>query len=312
MDYIIAIGRAHSSFDFRLWLQVRKGILGRDPKDANMEQFVEPNISSLLDEVLDAAIALTGAQMGNIQLLDRGKLKIVTHRGFSAQFLKFFAEVEKGHAACGEASRRRAQIVVEDVTWHPIFMGTQALEEVLAAGVRAVQSTPIIESNGGLIGVLSTHFRQPHRPDLCQLRLLDLLARGAAAAIERDAVKTKLAVKDRHFEMVSNSLATPIAQCSRDLKYVFVNKAFADFIGLSAATIEGRSMMQVLGQKAFDTIRPHVDRVLAGESLECEANIDFPRIGMRHMQVKYVPYFETNIVRDWFMRMTDITRAAAQ
>src|SRR5215813_6404421 len=116
---------------------------------ANMVHDVE----LLLYEVLDAAIALTGAQKGNVQLFDRGRLRIAAQRGFSAPFLKFFGEVEVGHAACGEATRRRAQVVVEDVASHPIFMGTRALEEVLAAGVRAVQSTPILDSSGALLGV---------------------------------------------------------------------------------------------------------------------------------------------------------------
>jgi PAS domain-containing protein len=61
--------------------------------------------TSLLLEILDAAIALTGADRGNIQLRERssGMLKIVASRGFERSFLEFFNEVHEGHAACGTA-----------------------------------------------------------------------------------------------------------------------------------------------------------------------------------------------------------------
>ena len=53
----------------------------------NMERAIEPT-GSLLYEILNAAIALTEAQMGNVQLLDHGRLTIVAYKGFSAPFLK--------------------------------------------------------------------------------------------------------------------------------------------------------------------------------------------------------------------------------
>lgn len=211
-----------------------------------MEPTAEP-ARSLLWAVLDAAIALTGAQMGNVQLLDRGKLKIVAQRGFRAPFLKFFADVEHGQAACGEAMQRRAQVVVEDVTSHPIFMGTRALEEVLAAGVRAVQSTPIVDSKEALLGMLSTHFRQPHRPDRRDLRLLDLLARGAAASIERDATSKDLLLKERQLEKITNDL---MDLARLNLGRLELRKTCIDVADGVREAVEGlRSLMESMGHE---------------------------------------------------------------
>src|SRR6202453_1895136 len=49
------------------------------------------DIATLLGEVLDAAIAVTGTDMGNVQLLDpaSGELRIIVQRGFSDSFLEF-------------------------------------------------------------------------------------------------------------------------------------------------------------------------------------------------------------------------------
>jgi len=76
-------------------------------------------------------------------------------------------------------------VVVEDVAQSPIFAGTPALQILLNAGVRAVQSTPIVDRAGATIGMLSTHYRKPAQPGERELRLLDLLARQAADLIER-------------------------------------------------------------------------------------------------------------------------------
>ena len=77
------------------------------------------DVAALLDEILDAALAITDADMGNIQLLDGDTLKIVVHRGFEAPFLDFFNTVHEGRAACGTALQRGARIIVEDVTTSP-------------------------------------------------------------------------------------------------------------------------------------------------------------------------------------------------
>jgi PAS domain-containing protein len=64
--------------------------------------------TSLLLEIVDAAIAITTADMGNIQLLDlaSGALKIEASRGFDSPFLDFFNAVHDGQAACGTAMRK--------------------------------------------------------------------------------------------------------------------------------------------------------------------------------------------------------------
>jgi len=266
------------------------------------------NSVSLLYDVLDAALEITGAQMGNVQLLDRGALKIVAQRGFHAPFLEFFAEMRDGPAACGEAMRRGERVVVEDITSSPIFEGTRALEVLVEAGVRAVQSTPVVDRSGALIGLFSTHFREAHRPDPRELRLLDLLARQAGAFIERDDARAALTAKERQLARITESVGSPIAQCDRDLRYVFANEAYARLIRLPLEQIVGRPIVDVIGAEAFETIRPSVERVLRGERVEYETPINYPGMGQRYLHAVYVP--DTNAqgqVVGWFAALADIT-----
>jgi len=146
-------------------------------------------LQPMLEEVLDATIGLLHADFGNIQLYrsESGVLEIVAHRGFRQDFLDYFARVHGGSAACGEAMNRRQRVIVEDVLTDPIF--APHIEIAASAGFRAVQSTPLLSRAGDFLGMISTHFRKPHRPSEKNLRLVDLYARQAAELIEREQVR---------------------------------------------------------------------------------------------------------------------------
>jgi signal transduction histidine kinase/DNA-binding response OmpR family regulator len=156
------------------------------------------DISALLHEILAGAIDITRADKGNIQLLEQGKLRIVTQVGFDTPFIEFFERVSERQAACGTALALGERVVVEDVTESPIFVGTPALEVLLAANVRAVQATPLISRAGHVLGMFSTHYSSaPRRPSERELRLLDMLARQAADLIERRQAEERLRAMER-------------------------------------------------------------------------------------------------------------------
>src|SRR5262249_37558452 len=154
-------------------------------------------------EILDVAIRITQADMGNIQLRDAhtGLLEIGVQRGFRTEFLEFFASVgDLDGSACAAVMRTGQRVIVGDVAVEPIFAGTRAREVLTRAGVRAVQSTPLWGRTGEMVGMLSTHYRKPRRPDERDLNLLDVLARLAADYIvrvrtEREAVAGRAALE---------------------------------------------------------------------------------------------------------------------
>jgi len=141
---------------------------------------------AMLAKVVDAAIETTGADMGNIQLDDPGvgALRIEAQRGFDPRFLEYFHCVRDGQTACGAAFESGEQVVIEEVADNPVFFGTPALEVLLDAGVRAVQSTPLIGQSGRVLGIVSTHWRLPRQPAARDLRVLLALARAAVDWIE--------------------------------------------------------------------------------------------------------------------------------
>ena len=139
-----------------------------------------------LRRFVDAALEITGAKMASVQFYDLSSdaLHLVADRGFRREFLDFFSQVREGETACSEALQNRERVTVEDVTASPIFFGKAALEVLLDAGVRAVQSTPVIGHSGAILGIVSTHWSSPCHLKNRDLSPLDLLARHAAEWLE--------------------------------------------------------------------------------------------------------------------------------
>jgi len=145
--------------------------------------------SKSLREGLEATLAgtldLLTADMGIIQLADRGskKLRIVAHSGFDQEFLDFFREASIDQdSSFGRALRSGEIMVIEDTEADP----TEQYRVIRrAAGYRAVVAAPLISSAGILLGMLSAHFRAPHRPGASELQWLELYRRRAADFIRR-------------------------------------------------------------------------------------------------------------------------------
>ena len=183
--------------------------------DASAKLWHIRDLTEGLFEILDATIALLGADKGNIQLLDepKGVLVIAAQRGFDREFLEFFQEVRADDdSACGQALRLRRRIIVEDVETDPAFVPVRVAR---AEGFRAVQSTPLIHQDGKVVGMISTHFRDAHRPSEQDLRRLDLYARRAVDFIERLRSDTALREanrnKERFLAILAHELRNPLA-----------------------------------------------------------------------------------------------------
>jgi len=165
-----------------------------------------------LNTVVDTAITITGADKGNLQLLDptTGVLTIAAQRGFEAPFLNFFSAVRDDASACAAAMRSGERVIVEDVRKSEIFAGQPSTEVLIDAGVCAVISTPLIAGSGNLLGMISTHFVKPHRPPERELHLVDLLARQTADYLEGKRAHEIQETLAREIQHRSNNLLAVI------------------------------------------------------------------------------------------------------
>ncbi len=189
-------------------------------------------ITGLLEQVIDTAIEIVEADMGNIQLFRKGRLRIVCQRGFKPPFLDFFDGMEHGVAACGTALQCGERVIVDDVSQSAIFPNTVAREVMLEAGAPSVQSTPLLGRSGRVLGMLSTHYQKPHRLTERELRLLDLVARQAADLIESSLSAEALRESEKQFRQLAEVGPQIVWLNGPTGELEFVNCRWVEFSGL--------------------------------------------------------------------------------
>lgn len=177
-----------------------------------------PDLHEITFGIVDTAISITSADCGNLQLMDPvgGDLKIVASRGLPKDWLDYWNSDCKGKGVCGTAFESGGRIIVEDVEHSPIFIGTRAREIHLQAGVRAVQSTPLVSRSGKVLGMFSTHYKKVNRPGEQELHLLDVLARLGADAIEQGQMQDLLRESEGRFRALVNASSEVVYRMNPD------------------------------------------------------------------------------------------------
>lgn len=225
--------------------------------------------SALYEKIVDAAISITRSQFGTMQLLRKSEdgvgtgLHLLTSRGLTPQDKVVWQWVTpNAFSSCTQAlkSGRRA-IIADFETWDEIA-GTPDLMAFRRAGIRSAQTTPLVSRNGILLGMISTHWSEPHQPSDRDLRLLDILARQAADLLERTIAEEALRERERELEA---SVAT-LREAQELQKLIAgelghrVKNLFAMVTAITAHTLRGSSdqaRVQTLQQRLMALSSAH-------------------------------------------------------
>jgi PAS domain S-box-containing protein len=223
----------------------------------------------ILDDILDAAIAISGADFGNVQIVnpESGDLEIVTHRGFPQWWLDFWNKVTEGTGVCGTALKKCERVIVEDVEKSPIFAGKPSLDIQRKAGVRAVQSTPLVNRAGRSVGMISTHFKKPGRPPDRVLHLIDLLARQAADLLERIDAESALRLSEAKFSGIVSISADAIITLDESGRITLWNNGAEKIYGYSRAEALGMTLDQLVPDRFRSTYRGYLAQFVAGRDV---------------------------------------------
>jgi len=230
----------------------------------------EDDVHALYERVLDAAIALMSADMGSMQMLcpKRGELQLLAWRGFHPQSAAFWEWVRlDSGSACGQALSSGVRVVVPDVEACDFMAGTADLVSSRLSGIRAVQSTPLVSRSGRLLGMISTHWCEAHRPTERALRPLDVLARQAADLIERS--QTEAALRDseerlRHYAGIVEFNDDAISGTDLDGIITSWNKGAERLYGYTAEEMTGKSIMSFTPPERHAEEAATIERIKRG------------------------------------------------
>ncbi|HEY4825181.1 MAG TPA: SpoIIE family protein phosphatase [Solirubrobacteraceae bacterium] len=106
--------------------------------------------------------------------------------------------------SCGTAAYRRQVVVVSDTQRDPLWADFREL--VAEHRLRSCWSTPVLATDGALVGTMAIYHDEPVEPSVEEQEIVELLSRTAAVAIERDRdVRTR----ERQLSELQSSLLPP-------------------------------------------------------------------------------------------------------
>ena len=123
-----------------------------------------------------------------------------------------------------------------------------------------------------------------------------------AERVERDTAN--------QLRLVVDAAPLLISYVDTELRYRFVNQAYADLFGKSREQIVGSTVVEVIGQAAFEVARHRIEAVFAGEQLTYETIYPYNEGKLsRHVHADMVPDIdETGHVRGYVVVINDITQ----
>ena len=233
----------------------------------------QDNLESLYYSFLGAAMSLMSSDTASMQLFipERKQLRFLAWKGFHPQSAVFWEWVNLDSAStCGLALSSGRRVVVPDIATCEFMAGTADLDEYLRSNIRAVQSTPLVSRSGQLVGMISTHWRDPHQPTERNLQRLDVLARQAADVVERGKAEAELRESnDQLLWLASVVENSDDAIITKNLDGVIKswNKAAERVFGYTAEEAVGKSVTILIPHERQDEEPEILERIRRGEPI---------------------------------------------
>lgn len=112
----------------------------------------------------------------------------------------------------------------------------------------------------------------------------------------------------RHLELLANANPSLVSHVGADLRYLYVNRAYADWYGKSTHEIIGKTVRELHGDDEYQRLRPHIEAVLSGKEIEFSVDLDAVGTDERSIHVRLVPDVQGDeAVAGYFVFTSEIT-----
>lgn len=199
--------------------------------------------------------------------------------------------VEDGQRALEEARARRPDLVLTDVMM-PRLDGFGLVRAVRASPALACVPVIMLSARAGeesrIEGMEAAADDYLVKPFAAR----ELIARVSAAihlARARTEAETARAGVYALLRQVADAVPLKLAYVGTDLRYEFVNRRHMEWFGRPESEIVGRPVAEVIGAWAYETVRPMLERALAGEQVTFEVAVPHTSGAARHLRTTLAP-----------------------
>ncbi|MEP0907966.1 PAS domain S-box protein [Leptolyngbya subtilissima ST-M1] len=120
---------------------------------------------------------------------------------------------------------------------------------------------------------------------------------------DRKHIEENLRQRETELRLVTNSVPALIAFIDADQRYRFNNQGYEDWFSQSATDLYGKHIREVVGDAAYENVRPYIEQVLAGQQVTFERSILFKDGSLRYLSATYVPRVNDQGVVEGFVAL---------
>lgn len=128
--------------------------------------------------------------------------------------------------SCGTAAFERKPVFVTDIAADPRW--AVAKDFAAAHGLGACHSTPILSSQGRLLGTIAMYYRRPHNPGVHDRQLIERVTQLAGIAIERRQAEEALQISEHRFASFMDHLPGFAWIKDGQGRHFYVNRLFQE------------------------------------------------------------------------------------
>jgi signal transduction histidine kinase len=200
--------------------------------------------AAVLDEVVEQAPALLGADACAIRIVENGDLVVTAAAGVSAE-AALGARSDAAGPLSGEVAQSRRAVAVPDAAADPALFASDAL---LPAGFTAYLGVPLVGPEGALHGVMAVYGRRPRSWRTEEIDALVALAVNTSAALSNAELYQRVALEKERSSAILENIADGIVAVDREGDVVLWNRAAEQATGVPASEALGRNPQQILGR----------------------------------------------------------------
>jgi diguanylate cyclase (GGDEF)-like protein/PAS domain S-box-containing protein len=238
------------------------------------------DLQRVRQRVVDAALQISGADAAVIEETEGGDLVYRAVAGRADGNLGLRLPVGDSLSVLSYRSRE-LMICADTQSDSRVVLKEDALRIGFVSGILV----PLLHEKQ-CYGVLKVYAARPDAFASEDCQLLEI-ASGILAAALFNAASFEQEVNRR--SMLIDAIPLLVSYIDRARRYQEVNAAYEDWFGIDANDIRGKFMWEVLGQPAYEKIRPHLDAAFAGEEVSYEAEVPYRKGGTRSVLAQYQP-----------------------
>ncbi len=213
-------------------------------------------------------------------------------------------EFPPGIGLPGRIWQQRSAIWVNDVLKDKNFPRARS---AAAEGLHSAVAFPVLAGDR-FVGVIEFLTNESRERDESVLQMLGAVGSQIGQFMERTNAEESLRGRETELKMITEATPLMLTRCTRDLKYVFANRAYAEMLGLNPHDIVGRRIVDVIGSDGLAALQPHIDQVLRGDQTEYEHEVQFKTVGTRYLRAVYRPDRDrSGAIVGWIASITDLT-----